>query len=46
MKDIEIDNDGLPSDEDLDKLQRVIDMELDGVSHKSSESESGDAETK
>jgi len=30
MKDIEIDNDGLPSDEDLDKLQRVIDMELDG----------------
>ena len=44
MKDIEIDNDGLPSDEDLDKLQRVIDMELDGVSHKSSESESGDAE--
>lgn len=44
MKDIEIDNDGLPSDEDLDKLQRVIDMELDGVSHKSSESEAGDAE--
>ena len=44
MKDIEIDNDGLPSDEDLDKLQRVIDMELDGVSHKSSESETGDAE--
>ena len=42
MKDIEIDNDGLPSDEDLDKLQRVI--ELDGVSHKSSESETGDAE--
>jgi molecular chaperone GrpE len=44
MKDIEIDNDGLPSDEDLDKLQRVIDMELDEVSHKSSESETGDAE--
>ena len=44
MKDIEIDNDGLPSDEDLDKLQRVIDMELDGISHKSSESETGDAE--
>ena len=44
MKDIEIDNDGLPSDEDLDKLQRVIDMELEGVPHKSSESETGDAE--
>ena len=44
MKDIELDKDGLPSDEDLDRLQRVIDMEIDGVSHKLPESESVDSE--
>ena len=44
MKDIELDKDGLPSDEDLDRLQRVIDMEIDGVSHKLPESESVGAE--
>ncbi|MDG1666945.1 MAG: nucleotide exchange factor GrpE [Hellea sp.] len=44
MKDIELDEDGLPSDEDLDRLQRAIDMEIDGVSHKSPESGSVDTE--
>ena len=44
MKDIELDEDGLPSDEDLDRLQRAIDMEIDGVSQKSPESGSVDTE--
>ena len=43
IKDMELDADGLPSDEDLDALQRAIDMEMDGMAQREAASEDSDA---
>ena len=44
MKDMELGDDGLPSDEDLDALQRAIDMEMDGMAQREAAAEASDAE--
>jgi len=44
MKDMELGDDGLPSDEDLDALQRAIDMEMDGMAQREAAAENSDAE--
>ena len=44
MKDMELGDDGLPSDEDLDALQRAIDMEMDGMAQREAAAENSDNE--
>jgi len=44
MKDMDLDADGLPSDEDLDALQRAIDMEIDGMAQREAAAEDSQAE--
>jgi len=44
MKDLELGDDGLPSDEDLDALQRAIDMEMDGMAQREAAAENSDNE--
>jgi len=44
MKDMELGDDGLPSDEDLDALQRAIDMEMDGMAQREAAAENSEAE--
>ena len=44
MKNMELGDDGLPSDEDLDALQRAIDMEMDGMAQREAAAENSDAE--
>ena len=43
MKDLELGDDGLPSDEDLDALQRAIDMEMDGMAQREAAAEASEA---
>ena len=42
MKNMELGEDGLPSDEDLDALQRAIDMEMDGMAQREAAAEASD----
>ena len=42
---MELDADGLPSDAELDALQKAIDMEMEGVSQRGDEDEGADGET-
>jgi len=42
MKDMELGEDGLPSDEDLDALQRAIDMEMDGMAQREAAAEASE----
>ena len=44
MKDMELGDDGLPSDEDLDALQRAIDMEMDGMAQREAAAEASEAD--
>ena len=44
MKHMDLDEDGLPSDEDLDALQRAIDMEMDGMAQREAATENSDNE--
>ena len=44
MKHMDLDEDGLPSDEDLDALQRAIDMEMDGMAQREAPTENSDNE--
>lgn len=44
MKNMELGEDGLPSDEDLDALQRAIDMEMDGMAQREAAAEASDAD--
>lgn len=42
MKHIDLGEDGLPSDEDLDALQRAIDMEMDGMAQREAAAEASE----
>ena len=42
MKSMELGDDGLPSDEDLDALQRAIDMEMDGMAQREAAAEASE----
>ena len=42
---MELDADGLPSDAELDALQKAIDMEMEGVNQRGDEDEGADGET-
>jgi len=44
MKDMDLGDDGLPSEEDLDALQRAIDMEIDGMAQREAATEGSEAE--
>ena len=44
MKDLELGDDGLPSEEDLDALQRAIDMEMDGMAQREAAAEASESE--
>jgi len=44
MKDMELGDDGLPSEEDLDALQRAIDMEMDGMAQREAAAEASDTD--
>ncbi len=44
MKDMDLGEDGLPSDADLDALQRAIDMEMDGMTQREAATEDSEAE--
>lgn len=44
MKDMDLGEDGLPSEEDLDALQRAIDMEMDGMAQREAALEESEAE--
>ena len=44
MKNMELGDDGLPSDEDLDALQRAIDMEMDGMAQREAAAENSNAD--
>ncbi|MEP3889229.1 MAG: nucleotide exchange factor GrpE [Hellea sp.] len=44
MKDMDLGEDGLPSEEDLDALQRAIDMEMDGMAQREAALEGSETE--
>ena len=44
MKDLELGDDGLPSEEDLDALQRAIDMEMEGMAQREAAAEASEAD--
>jgi len=44
MKHMDLGEDGLPSEEDLDALQRAIDMEMDGMAQREAAADASDAD--